>query len=83
MVCILYKLLGTFFPLPYGFGMVYISLVYKVRAPSVFPDYMLAFTISPAQFNMVSEAMVRSKIKNGRSEKNGVPTLLDYFYVRP
>ena len=30
MVCTLYKLLETFFPLPYDFGMVYISLAYEV-----------------------------------------------------
>ena len=37
MVCTLYKLLKTFFQLPYGFEILYISLVYEVFAPRVFP----------------------------------------------
>ena len=32
--------------------------------------------------NMVSEPMVQSKMKNGRSEKNGVPTLIDYSHMQ-
>ena len=47
MVCTFYKLLETFFPLPYGFGMVYIFLAYEVCA-LVSPVNMLTFTISPA-----------------------------------
>ena len=31
---------------------------------------------------MVSEPKVRSKIKNDMSEKNGVPTLIDYSHMR-
>ena len=36
MVCTLYKLLETF-PLPYGFGMVFLFLAYGVCAPCVSP----------------------------------------------
>ena len=32
--------------------------------------------------DMVSKPMVRSKFKNGRSEKNGFPTLIDYSHMR-
>ena len=37
MVYTFYKLLYLFFPLSYGFGMVYISLTYEVCAPRVSP----------------------------------------------
>ena len=35
MVCTLYKLLESFFPLSYDFGMMYISLTYEVCVPHI------------------------------------------------
>ena len=45
---------------------------------------MLTFTISSVEFNMVSKPLVvvRSKIKNGRFENKGLPTLIDYSDMR-